>query len=236
MTLLSISQSAVAQIGLDNIPTQIVDSKLREPVRMLALSNRGGDELARRYEWRVLVTEHTFTTVDGTPTYDLPADFDRMVQRTQWDRTNVRPMAGQIPPSWWQSRTSGQLTAGDWRRAWRMTPSAGKRVFTIDPTPTSADDMVYEYVSNLWAQSSGGTGQTKYLADADTTLIPEYLIELSLIWRLLAAHGHPYAEQRAEFDEEVRRAVADDYMPPVVSMGAPRGVPYPNLPATGHGL
>lgn len=229
MTLLSISQSALDQVGLDRL-SQVAGSSLPEARRLQALANRAGNSLMRGHAWRVLISEQTFTTVASTATYSMPSDFDRLLQNTAWDRTNYWQMRGQLSPREWQDRVSSLATSSDLRRAWRITPSSGSKVFTIDPTPASADSLVYEYVSANWCESNTGTGQSAYSADSDVARIPEHLVELQLIWRLLASHGHAYAEQKAEADAEEQRAVGHDLMPAPVVVGAGPRPFAPNIP------
>ena len=60
------------------------------------------------------------------------------------------------------------------------------------------------------AFTSAGASQSDWLADTDTSLLDEDLIELGVTWRMLSRLGMAYAEERDEYEREVDKAVARD--------------------------
>lgn len=52
--------------------------------------------------------------------------------------------------------------------------------------------------------------QSDWAADTDTFLLDEDLLELGIIWRVLARLGLAYAEEREEYEREVDKAMARD--------------------------
>jgi hypothetical protein len=58
----------------------------------------------------------------------------------------------------------------------------------------------------VWAP----TMQDDWLNDSDTSILSEDLIELGVVWRLLARLGMSYAEEKAEYDAQVGQAIARD--------------------------
>jgi hypothetical protein len=98
--------------------------------------------------------------------------------------------------------------------------------------------LVFEYVSNGWCQSSAGVPQTRWTADTDTGIIDEHLMTLGLIWRMQRRLGLSSAEEQDEYERAVSRAISADGGAPVLNM-TPRGLfpllgPY-NIPETGFG-
>ena len=75
----------------------------------------------------------------------------------------------------------------------------------FDPVPVAADQIVFEYVSAYWCKSASGTPQASFAADTDVPILPDDLFVLGLKWRLLAAKGMNYAEERAAYDLAVAR-------------------------------
>lgn len=55
-----------------------------------------------------------------------------------------------------------------------------------------------------------GLGQSDWVADTDLGILDEDLMELGIIWRLLARSGLAYAEEKDEYEREVDKAVARD--------------------------
>lgn len=183
-------------------------------------------------------TSVTFSQSD----YPLPADFQRPVDNTFWDRTNFWRMRGPLSPQAWQLYKSSVLgsTPSIWRRFrfrganWKSggTGTAGDQVLSIDPQPLAPNaDLVYEYVSNGWCQSAGGVLQNSWQADTDTGVLDEYLLQLGLQWRLFQRLGIQYAEQLAEYENEVDKAVAQDGGAPVLRITpVPINLMNPNVP------
>ena len=205
MSLLSIIQDVSGRLSLPQ-PSAVVGSSDKQVVQLLALANEEGASLARRHPWQALMQEQTFTTV-AAPAQPaaLPANFDRFVPNSIFNRSTRRPMTGPITPRQWQ-----------WIQAQPVYSSAclAFRERTgqvlIAPTPAAGETIAYEYLSKAWAESSGGTPQTAFLADTDTALLDEGLVKLGLRWRFLRAKGLDYAEEMASYERELEQAMARD--------------------------
>ena len=223
MTLLSIVQSVCDQLSFAKPSTVINNTSDENAVQMLALANRGGKELARRgtgrQGWTILTKEHTFTTVASTEEYALPSDFAWLIDDTLWDRTNFWQLRGPMSPQQWQVFKSGIVSLGARDRV-RIKPSASSNVkaLFVDPVPGSAETKVFEYMSDQWCQSSGGTGQTAWAADTDTGILDEAYLELDLIWRFKKAKELDWNDDFRFFEMEIAQAMARDNGMPTVSM------------------
>jgi len=242
MSLLDICQNVAKNIPVAS-PVTIVGNTDQVATSLLSAASKAGRSIARKVNsnggWLILHKEHTFTTVNAQSDYTLPTDFDRLLQDTLWDRSNYWEMRGPLTPGDWQMYKSSVLgNSISIRKRFRVRNSSGTKVFSIDPTPTSADDMVFEYVSKNWCQSSGGTGQTDWAADTDTGIIDEYLIELDTLWRVLKRLGMSYAEEKDEAEREIAQSLASDGGSGRVSLNGTRGVHLldtRNVPDTGLG-
>lgn len=153
--------------------------------------------------------------------YALPADFERPIDGTFWDRTRYWQMRGALSPQQWQLYRSSVYGKATIQRRWRIrnsdwlssasgTPTTN--VLSIDPVPVDdGANLVFEYVSNGWcASASTGARQSQWLADTDVGVVPEYLLRLSVKWRLLRRRGLSYSEELDEYEREVDKAVARD--------------------------
>lgn len=207
MTLLTICQQVAEEVGGLNVPNTIVGNNDESAVRLLALAKREGNMLAK-HDWPVLIKEATFSTSDGTASYTLSSvasDFDRFVPVTAWNTTDSRFVPGAISMQRWQNRQHAIATSNQNDQLFAVFASSGKNAIYIDPTPTGAETISFIYVSNQWAESSGGTAQTTWQADSDVARIDEDLIELGVKWRLLNALGLPFATEREEYEMEVMK-------------------------------
>ena len=198
MTVLSMAQD-ICRAAPVEVPSSIIGNT-DDTARLLQVSlNDAGRSLARRHDWVEMVKEHTFTTVASQVDYDLPSDFKYILDFTAWDRSNFERTRGPLTAQEWQERKSSVLasTATTWKRC-RIRDVSGTKKYSLDPTPDAADNMVFEYMSTSWCESSGGTGQTSFQADDDVGVINEELIYLDAKWRFLNRLGMAYAEEKTE--------------------------------------
>lgn len=231
MSLLTVVQAVAEEVGIDE-PGAVATSTDKNVVQLFRLANRSGRRLAKM-NWAVLQKEHTFTTVNGTASYDLPSDFDRFLDGTMWDRDQYWSLRGPLSPREWQVYKSGLVASATVRSRFRVKPDTRVNKYFLDPTPTSALDHVFEYASNQWVKdSTNANGLTAYSADGDISLIDEELIELDVIWRFLARKGFAYEEEKAEAVKAIEQAFAEDGGAPVLNMGGPVNIPESrmNLP------
>lgn len=152
-------------------------------------------------------TDITFMKVG----YALPSDFNRPVDNTMWDRSRYWQMRGPLSPQQWQFYKSSIFSRATVQRRFRLMRLGSTVYFTIDPPPTdNGSELVYEYVSNAWCQSSLGVAQTQWLADSDTGILDENLIYLGTKWRTLERLGMAYDSALADYENEADKAVAQD--------------------------
>lgn len=232
-TLLSICQNAIQDIGDTAVPATIAGNTNPTAIQLLALANRGGKALTLKHDWDELIYEHTFTTTDGTAGYALPSDFRKFAFLTYWDRTNLRNVFGPITPREWQYLTSSGVSTAAVDRAFRVM----RGEFKIFPTPdVTGDTIAFEYYSKNWCESSGGTGQDAFAADADVPRLDEELLTLDIRWRYLASKGEAYEEEYNEW-----MAYRDTLL---ANQNGPKGMKFDNggitmwvteVPETGYG-
>lgn len=236
MSLLTVAQAVAEELGLD-APGAVVGSSDKTATQLLRLINRSGKQLAKK-NWAVLQKEHTFSTVDATASYDLPSDFERLLDGTIWDRTSYWSLRGPLSPAQWQTYKSGLVAQSTVRSRFRVKPDTRVNKFYLDPTPSSVVSMVFEYASDQWVKDSANAGgKTAYALDTDIALISEELIELDVIWRFLARKGFAYEEEKQEAEDAINRAFAEDGGAVVLNMGGAPTAPdfRMNLPEGGFG-
>lgn len=225
MTLLTIARNAADRIGITR-PTSVINSTDPNTVTLLGLAQEEGKTLARRHEWQVLQTEHTFSTANGTSSYSLPSDMDRILKETVFNRTRRRRMLGDLTPQQWQETQASLVTMVN--PAFRIRGGA----FLISPTPTATETIAYEYITNNWCQSSGGTGQTEWTADTDTGKLSEDIMTLGVIWRWRKSKGLEYGEDMDTYEIEVAKAVLNDGARTRIDTGACERDRVPHAPQT----
>lgn len=179
--------------------------------------------------------------------YNLPDDFDRMIPQTNWDYTNRYPMAGSLSPQQWQYLLGMQLTGQTIYATFRQME--GK--FDILPQPPSpGTEIVYEYISTNWIQSSTDPLVFKNEADANDDLVlfkPELVVQF-LRFKFFGAKGFPTKLPQDMFAKAYENATSSDKAPPILNAGGRRlrwwtwGIvlvhflDWNNMPDTGYGL
>jgi hypothetical protein len=203
MTLLTIVQDAADRLGLTR-PSTVVTSTDPLVITLLGLAQEEGKALYDRHTWQAFQTEHTFSTADGTSSYALPSGFDAIIKNTVFNRTRRRQMYGDLSPSQWQRTQASLVTQVN--PAFRIRNS----LFYISPTPTAIETVAYEYITNNWCASSGGTPQARWAADTDTGVLNEELTTLGIIWRFKSAKSLDYAEAMNDYEIAVNKAISKD--------------------------
>jgi hypothetical protein len=146
-------------------------------------------------------------------TYAMPSDFRSYVNRTWWDRTNRWELLGPDSPQMDQWHRSGIVVTGP-RRHFRQI-GKGSSQYRLWPQPseiTSPLQLVYEYLSTDWVNVSGGgvTFSSSFTTDADTPVLDDRALILSLKWRFWEQKGYNYLPKQQEYLDWVERLIARD--------------------------
>jgi len=160
------------------------------------------------HDWQVLTKEQTFTT-DGSGSYAFTTictdgDYERPVTNTEWDRSNEKKVMI-VSAAEWQYIKSGIVSNTGvyrWARA-----RGGNLIVTPD---ASGDTLVFEYVSNFYAKSAGGTAQATFTADTDTSYFKEDLLELGLKAYLKSEYGLPSEEDFDRYYTTAEKLLQDE--------------------------
>jgi hypothetical protein len=206
MTLLTIIQDVTDLLSLPR-PSAVVASPDAQVRQLYALANEEGKELASRGDWQALVRQQTFVTTDTTEqTSAVPADLDRFIANSFFNRTTRRNLLGPLTPQDWQA-IQAQPQLNRVYISWRQRDN--KFLVTPDPVPPS-ETIAYEYVTKNWATSASGTPQSRFLADDDTSVLDEELIKLGVRWRFMKSKGLEYAEDFRTYQTQVQQARGRD--------------------------
>lgn len=239
-TLLDIVQGVVREVGGTALPASAYGSANRTIDRIINFSNVEGEELVKEFEWTGLQRLHSFATSDGVAEYDLPDDYDRLVNDTEWNRSNAEPLLGPVGLRDWETIKSGLIGSGGVhdRYSIRRSSTSSTRVIHLDPTPSSAETLVLWYISNYWCESASGDGQTAWAADTDVLLLPKRLMVLGTTVRYKRSRGLEYASEAAEYADVLEREKGNDAPARPLSMTPRRSfrlVGTENAPETGLG-
>ena len=185
---------------------------------------------------RAATASGTVTLTFAQIRYAFPTDFDRLVDRTDWDKSQNWPIYGPETGQQWQYLKSGFIASSPIYR-FRQLGS----LFQIWPPLAANDYAGFEYISSYWVAATGTTtlSKTAYAVDTDTAVFPDRLMIAGLKYRFAESQGMERAKAYAvEWQRQLNIAKAADAGSPTLSL-APRPavalVNYQNIPDSGYG-
>jgi hypothetical protein len=140
--------------------------------------------------------------------FDFPANWDRAVSRTQWDRSMRWELRGAETPQQSQWLRSGIVSTGPRRHFEEI--SGGYRIW---PPPSSTDapaQLISEYIRNDWVLGADGITKRGYTSDSDTCVFPDDLMTIGLelfFWRM---KGFESSHLQTGFQEVLGLFMASD--------------------------
>lgn len=148
-------------------------------------------------------TSLTFAVQD----YSMPADYDRMISDSNWDRTDHWRNLGPKSSQEWQQLQGGVISIGP-RERFRILGNK-LRIF---PALTSVYNMSFEYISQYWVLAASDMAATKgtFTVDTDTCIFPDDLMCAGLKMYFLKAKKLDYAPEVEEFSRALSASKAQD--------------------------
>lgn len=208
MSLLSIVQDACRHPSLTlPVVTSVIGNTQSHAPALLMAAKEELDSLASRHQWQRLTKENTFTTTATSVQVTasaIPSDFDRMINESMFNRTTRRKFWGPLTPEQWQHIESSLITIVD--PGYRIRGNT----ILIAPDPAQGNTVAYEYISRNKTRSSGGTEQETWQADTDTTIFPEPIVTLGVVWRYRRGKGFPFSNELEEYERRVVEAIMRD--------------------------
>ncbi len=238
MSLLSICESVLTSTGWDSF-TSVSSNTDKTARQIVALCNIELRNLARRFDWPQLALENNFQTVAGQATYNTPADFEKLIQDSAYNKDEYyRLRSGMSDYQWnsWKYGLMGQLS----HQRYKLRYTNGAPFIEIAPAPSSVENLVYVYKTKFYVTNAGGTQlKEKYQLDDDVAIIPEDVIEMGLMWRFKRAKGLDFSAELAEYNEMSRTRFAQSRGESDIPI--PNGMFLPELtegyvPSTGFGV
>jgi hypothetical protein len=165
--------------------------------------------------------------------YDLPADFETITNRTQWDKSKHWEMLGPEDAQQWQWLKSGYISTGP-RVRWRILDNQ----FQIWPVMNTNEYLGWEYRSKGWARSDTGAIKNSFTADTDTTVLDDRVMVLSTKLKYFQIKSFDTTALIQDYQRYLTIAKSNDKGAANLSFA-----PYPskvligyaNIPDTGYG-
>lgn len=215
MTLLSACQEAAIELNQTE-PTSVFSTTDRFAKELRVQANKSAVAIMKAYDWQVLTKRATITGDGSDTSFALPSDYDRMAKKTNLasSSTNVDLVKAKDLDQWdYFNNHMSTTTPGFW------IVLGGE--LQIMPAPGSGVVHSYYYIS----RNAVSGNQASFTADADTFVLPERLLTLSLVWRWRASKRLEYAEDLRNFEIAFSEETATDKGSRILIAGQQR-VPY----------
>jgi hypothetical protein len=175
------------------------------------------------------------TITFGKTKYSMPADYDRMIDRTHFDKSKRWEMLGPESAQQWQWLKSSYISTGP-RLRYRILGNT----FQIWPMSSTAEYLGFEYLSSYWITATGGTApsKTSFTVDTDTCIFPDRLMVLGLKLKYFEIKGFDTTAYYRDYIKQLDLAKSHDHGSPTLSF-APRPVGvlvgWENIPDSNYG-
>lgn len=145
--------------------------------------------------------------------YSFPSDYQRLIDRTQWDKSKHWEMLGPEDPQQWQWLKSGYIATGP-RIRWRVLGNS----FQIWPPTSTSEYLGFEYVSKNWVRDSNGNPKSSFTADTDTCVFDDRMMVLGLKLKYFQIKGFDTTALQADFRAVVESLQGQEQGAPLLSM------------------
>lgn len=241
----AIIRAAAIECSLTNVPADPFTSPDEAMVQMCNLITQCGQELITAHQWEQLVRNATISTGASPPSdgqYDLPSDFNYMINQTGWTPANVGmglPLGGPLSEQVWAAIVASNLASSTIYVSFKI--AAGVLQFLPAPAPANID-ITYSYLSRGWVAVAGDTSdlEDSVQQSSDVIMFDRLLMIKMLAARYKQQKGLPADSSLEQFTMQFAAITGIDTPAPLLYMGGQWGFPYlnvyTNVPQTNYGL
>jgi len=233
-TAIEIINAACHELGL---PTVSLSGATGDTLgsQSLSLLNALGQELVRVHDWQFLEKTMGFVGDGIADQFDMPADFGRQVNQTQWAVNNRRPMMGPDSAQVWSWTQYGIVSVGVYFR-YRILGNK----YTVFPVPGVGEEFAMYYISKNWVidQDPPNDPKSSITKTGDIPLFDERLLICGLKVKLWGQKGFDTTILQDEFNFMLAAVKAQNQGARVIDLtGICRNlyISWTNIPETGYG-
>jgi hypothetical protein len=211
---LKIVNRALQEIGLPQVATIVSAQDDETGFQALGLLNALGAQLIKVHDWQFLEGTVNIVANGIDSSFDLPDDYKRIVNQTQWASKNKRPMYGPMTAQGWSWVQFGIVSVGVYYR-YRILGNK----FVVFPTPTAGEELNFFYIKKDWVWDPilmVYKGEVEN--DTDEPIFEDYLLTAGVKFKLWAAKGMEASELGREFEYMLSTEKAQNQGAPVIQL------------------
>lgn len=213
-SVLTIVNEALQELGLPLVPTAVSAPDDQTGFQTLGLVNSLGAQLVKAHDWQFLEKTQTYLCDGIQSEFDLPEDFGRIVNQTEWSSANRRPMFGPMSPQGWSWVQFGIVSVGVYYR-YRIL----RNKFTVFPTPAAGETINFYYISRNWVYDPVvDEYKDKAEADLDEPVFDYALMVVGTKFKLWNAKGLDATDLGGQFAFMLEAEKAQTQGAPVISL------------------
>lgn len=198
-TLLDTIKAVTGELGFVQ-PSVAMSSQELTTIQLRYLLVAACDELLDLHDWQALITQGSITT-NGTLSYELPADFHRMVNGTTWNSQTSSTMNGSASNRTWQQHVSNND-----REKFRVI---GNRLHLA--TATTDEVITFDYITSKYViDGTNGLSKLEFSLDSDQTVYHARLLINFLKLKFLQTKSLDTRAAVEDFNASLETAIGAD--------------------------
>lgn len=210
-TLLDTVKAVTGELGF-NQPVVVLSSPVASDIQLRQLATAAGEELRDAYDWQSLMRQHSFIVTNAS-TYDLPADFHRIINQTV--KVGTTYLDGSPSAMTWV-----RLKSGD--KKFRIF---GDKFELFEPGSMLGQTLTFSYISSYFVLDGGNAlPKPEFTLDSDKTIYHARLFTNLVKLKFLQVKNLDSRAAAEDFNAVLQIAMSGDSPSQILSIDSPRVV------------
>jgi len=213
-TLIAIAQQVATELNIPQ-PSAVYTSQDQNMLKILGFTRAVCDDLLAEFDWQVLKSRYSFSTVSGQEAYTFPTDIKRFLSGTFYDANNRWQMAGPKTPTEWEWLKAGNFTSGPYTQfavfgnTVKLFPLPGSTTYTFN----------FEYLSAYYVKDgNSGLPKADFTQDADICIFDHRLVIYGIKLKFKASIAQDTTTALADYTRALEFAKGQDEPSPKLNL------------------
>lgn len=171
-------------------PAAFVTSSNDAERALVAMASRSASTISK-WQWQALRVTKSYT-LTASESYDLPNDYDQLVNNTAWSQSGNRPLELPTNDQMWTYLQNHTGSTGLRYKA----KIIGDKLQVLNPN--AGDVVSFDYISNKPVIGADGERKSRFNSDGDLWLLDDHMLILDITWRFKRLRGLDYQDDLSE--------------------------------------